>query len=120
MSDCTVLVTDKIRRTTKFLCMASKGVPIVQPNWIKLSKETRFFQGKIKFFAPFVSLPSFDLIPDPWKHLVEDHESEKKWGFDLRGCLKGSSKSPLLAGYKVHGTKSVLPPPDQLKGKSFL
>ena len=46
VSDCTVLVTDKIRRTTKFLCMVAKGVPIVGPKWLQLSKETKSFQGE--------------------------------------------------------------------------
>ena len=43
--DCTVLVTDKVRRTAKFLCMAAKGVPIVGPAWLKNSKDAGSFQG---------------------------------------------------------------------------
>ena len=45
VGECTVLVTDKIRRTAKFLCMVAKGVPIVSPAWIQRSKETKSFQG---------------------------------------------------------------------------
>jgi hypothetical protein len=45
MAECDVLVTDKIRRTAKFLSMVAKGVPIVGPRWLKLSKETKSFLG---------------------------------------------------------------------------
>ena len=41
-----VLVTDKVRRTAKFMCMVAKGVPIVGPGWLSQSKETKTFQGK--------------------------------------------------------------------------
>ena len=53
---------------------------------------------------------------DPWLHIVADEESEKKWGFSLRRTLRDAPKTPLLANYKVHATKSVVPPPEQLKG----
>jgi len=43
---CTVLVTDKVRRTTKFLSMAAKGAPIVGPEWLKKSGSEKGFQGK--------------------------------------------------------------------------
>lgn len=49
VDECTVLVTDKIRRTAKFLCMVAKGVPIVSPNWVKMSKEMKRFQGETFF-----------------------------------------------------------------------
>ena len=53
-------------------------------------------------------------------HIVRDADSEKKWGFNLKRTLGTSSKSPLLTGYTVHATKSVEPPPNQLKGKQAL
>ena len=57
------------------------------------------------------------LPTDPWLHLVRDAASEKKWGFRLSSTLKKSSgKDPLLSGYRVYATKSVLPPPAELKG----
>ena len=58
------------------------------------------------------------LLPfsDPWLHIVADEESERKWGFSLRRTLREAPKTPLLANYKVHATKSVVPPPEQLKG----
>ncbi len=45
LKECTVLVTDKVRRTAKFLCMTAKGVPIVGPGWIANSKQANSFQG---------------------------------------------------------------------------
>ena len=50
---------------------------------------------------------------------MSDHESEKKWGFNLRTTLRNSAKSPLLSDYKVFATKSVVPPPSQLKGTKY-
>ena len=46
LKECTVLITDKVRRTAKFLCMVGKGVPIVGPGWIKASKDAKAFQGE--------------------------------------------------------------------------
>ena len=40
-----MLVTDKVRRTAKFMCMVAKGIPIVGPGWLSQSKETKTFQG---------------------------------------------------------------------------
>ena len=45
-NQCTCLVTDKIRRTAKFLCALGRGIPIVSPNWISQSKMTKTFLGK--------------------------------------------------------------------------
>lgn len=41
-----VLVTDKLRRTVKLLSMVGRGLPIVSPNWITLSKKTGRLLGK--------------------------------------------------------------------------
>ena len=34
VTECSILVTDKVRRTTKFLSMVAKGVPIVSASWL--------------------------------------------------------------------------------------
>lgn len=34
VADMTCLVTDKVRRTVKFLCALAKGVPIVTTDWL--------------------------------------------------------------------------------------
>ena len=96
VSQCSVLVTDKVRRTAKFLCMLAKGVPIVSPAWLAASKDSKSFQ-------------------DPWPHLVVDAEAEKKWSFDLRSALRNNESRRLLDGFSVFASKSTQPPPDQLK-----
>lgn len=39
VNDMTHLVTDKARRTVKFLCALARGVPIVTPDWLKKVRE---------------------------------------------------------------------------------
>lgn len=34
VADMNCLVTDKVRRTVKFLCAVAKGVPIVTTDWL--------------------------------------------------------------------------------------
>jgi len=41
-----VAVSDKLRRTVKFLSMMAKGQPIVGPQWITQSVKAGQFQGK--------------------------------------------------------------------------
>lgn len=33
--DCTHLITDRVRRTVKFLCAVARGIPIVTPEWLE-------------------------------------------------------------------------------------
>lgn len=41
VADMNCLVTDKVRRTVKFLCALAKGVPIVTTHWLeKVSHKT--------------------------------------------------------------------------------
>lgn len=97
LAACTVLVTDKIRRTAKFLCMVARGMPIVSPLWLHSSKECRTFQ-------------------DPWLFLITDRDAEKKWDFVLQTTLRNAkTQEQLLSGFKIYATKSVLPSGDQLK-----
>lgn len=49
ITQCTVLVTDKIRCTMKILSAIAKGCPIVNANWLKHSYTVKIFQG---FFLP--------------------------------------------------------------------
>lgn len=35
VADMNCLVTDKVRRTVKFLCAVAKGVPIVTTQWLE-------------------------------------------------------------------------------------
>ena len=54
----TVLVTDKIRRTYKFLCIMGRGKPIVSPDWLFQCQRLGHFVGK---FIIFESLLLFSL-----------------------------------------------------------
>ncbi|XP_068179300.1 mediator of DNA damage checkpoint protein 1 isoform X2 [Antennarius striatus] len=96
VEDMNCLVTDKVRRTVKFLCAVAKGVPIVTTNWLEKS-------GKAGSF----------LSPDAF--IVKDPEQERKFNFCLQESLRTASSQPLLQGYQIHVTKSVKPEPPHMK-----
>ncbi|XP_071325322.1 mediator of DNA damage checkpoint protein 1 isoform X2 [Trachinotus anak] len=96
VADMNCLVTDKVRRTVKFLCAVAKGIPIVTTHWLEKS-------GKAGGFL------------SPNAYLVKDSEQEKKFGFCLQESLRIASSQPLLQGYQIHVTKSVKPEPVQMK-----
>ncbi|KAM6935918.1 mediator of DNA damage checkpoint protein 1 isoform 2-T2 [Lycodopsis pacificus] len=96
VADMNCLVTDKVRRTVKFLCALAKGVPIVTTHWLEKS-------GKAGSFLP------------PNAFVVKDPEQEKKFHFSLQESLRVASSRPLLQGYKIHVTKSVKPEPVHMK-----
>ncbi|XP_041649088.1 mediator of DNA damage checkpoint protein 1 isoform X2 [Cheilinus undulatus] len=96
VADMNCLVTDKVRRTVKFLCAVAKGVPIVTTQWLEES-------GKAGTL----------LCPDAF--VVKDPEQEKKFSFCLQESLRIASSQPLLQGYVIHVTKSVMPEPVQMK-----
>ncbi|KAI3361170.1 hypothetical protein L3Q82_013366 [Scortum barcoo] len=96
VTDMNCLVTDKVRRTVKFLCAVAKGVPIVTTHWLEKS-------GKAGSFL------------SPNGFVVKDPEQEKKFSFCLQESLRIASSQPLLHGYAIHVTKSVKPEPAQMK-----
>ncbi|XP_070821804.1 mediator of DNA damage checkpoint protein 1 isoform X2 [Chaetodon trifascialis] len=96
VADMNFLVTDKVRRTVKFLCAVAKGVPIVTTHWLEKS-------GKAGSFL------------SPNAFAVKDPEQEKKFNFCLQESLRIASSQLLLKGYEIHVTKSVKPEPVQMK-----
>ncbi|XP_026226272.1 mediator of DNA damage checkpoint protein 1 [Anabas testudineus] len=96
VADMNCLVTDKVRRTVKFLCALAKGIPIVTTHWLEKS-------GKAGYFLP------------PNAFVVKDPEQEKKFSFSLEESLRTASSQPLLQGYEIHFTKSVKPEPVHMK-----
>ncbi|KAM3613875.1 uncharacterized protein V6R79_006421 [Siganus canaliculatus] len=96
VADMNCLVTDKVRRTVKFLCALAKGVPIVTTQWLEKSGKA----GSL-------------LSPDAF--IVKDPEQEQKFSFCLQESLKTASSHPLLQGYAIHVTKSVKPEPVHMK-----
>lgn len=97
---CTVLVTDKVRRTYKFLCALAKGVPIVSVNWLSDSESARQFLE--------------------WEsYILKDLVAEAKFGFRLRKSLDKAKEKRLLVGYTVVLTPNIgQPPTKELRGKS--
>ncbi|XP_040021602.2 mediator of DNA damage checkpoint protein 1 isoform X2 [Gasterosteus aculeatus] len=96
VADMNCLVTDKVRRTVKFLCALAKGVPIVTTHWLEKS-------GKAGSFL------------SPNAFVVKDPEQEKKFSFCLQDSLGIASSQRLLQGYQIHVTKSVKPEPVHMK-----
>lgn len=45
ITQCTILVTDKIRCTMKILSAIARGIPVVTANWLKHSYTVKMFQG---------------------------------------------------------------------------
>uniref|UniRef100_A0A250YME5 Mediator of DNA damage checkpoint protein 1 n=1 Tax=Castor canadensis TaxID=51338 RepID=A0A250YME5_CASCN len=89
------LVTDRIRRTVKFLCALGKGIPILSLDWLHQSRKAGHF-----------------LPPD--EYVVTDPEQEKNFGFRLRDALSRAQERRLLEGYEIHVTPGVQPPPPQM------
>ncbi|KAM0731471.1 Mediator of DNA damage checkpoint protein 1 [Formica fusca] len=94
---CSILVTDKVRRTYKFLCALARGIPVVTINWLKDSESaTRFLD---------------------WEgYILKDPAAEAKFGFRLRKSLDKAKEQRLLDGYTVVLTSNIAPPPiEELK-----
>ncbi|XP_032504022.1 mediator of DNA damage checkpoint protein 1 isoform X5 [Phocoena sinus] len=89
------LVTDRIRRTVKFLCALGRGIPILSLDWLHQSHKAGCF------------LP-------PAEYVVTDPEQEKNFGFSLREALSRARERRLLEGYEIHVTPGVQPPPPQM------
>lgn len=50
VADMNFLVTDKVRRTVKFLCAVAKGVPIVTTHWLEKVRLLAVKTGPIRVF----------------------------------------------------------------------
>ncbi|XP_031561221.1 mediator of DNA damage checkpoint protein 1-like isoform X3 [Actinia tenebrosa] len=94
--ECTHLITDKVRRTVKFLCGVASAQMIVQPQWLTACKKAKCFIEPVPF-------------------IVSDEAAEKQYSFSLQQSLERAKKGGLLEGYKVHITKNVKPDPSQMK-----
>ncbi|XP_024941760.1 uncharacterized protein LOC107268775 isoform X2 [Cephus cinctus] len=90
-STCTVLVTDKVRRTFKFLCVMARPVPIVSVEWLIESEKS----------GHFLDMENF---------ILHDHSAELKFQFILRESLERAQAEKLLKDYDVLLTPNVAPP----------
>ncbi|XP_046427546.1 mediator of DNA damage checkpoint protein 1-like [Neodiprion fabricii] len=96
--DCTTLVTDKVRRTYKFLCAMAMAVPIVPIDWLRESGRRGCFLDTRDF-------------------LLEDPAEEAKFKFNLRRSLEMGKNHGLLEGYTIVLTPNTAPPPvAEMKG----
>ena len=94
--DSTHLVTDKVRRTVKFLCGLGGGQKVVQPSWLEACKNAKAFVDA----GPF---------------LVKDKAAEKQFDFSLARSHELAQTRGLLDGLKIHVTKNVRPEPVQME-----
>ncbi|KAJ3156490.1 Mediator of DNA damage checkpoint protein 1 [Geranomyces variabilis] len=97
--ECTHLVTDRIRRTAKFLCALSAGKHIVNVKWLDASKKAGSFVAETK-------------------HLLKDAKAEKQYGFNLTkstAVARDPSTPRVFEGLEFFVTKSVKPPVDDMK-----
>ncbi|XP_041360299.1 LOW QUALITY PROTEIN: mediator of DNA damage checkpoint protein 1-like [Gigantopelta aegis] len=94
--DCTHLVTDKVRRTVKFLGCLARGLPITNPQWLNGCKSAGTFIDCSKF-------------------LVSDSAAEKQYKFSLHRSIEQASTRQIFTDYRIHVTKSVRPDPTQMK-----
>ncbi|KAJ3225004.1 Mediator of DNA damage checkpoint protein 1 [Chytriomyces hyalinus] len=91
--ECTHLVTDKVRRTTKFLCALSAGKYIVSTKWIDQSKKDGRFVAESKY-------------------IIKDKLNEKQYGFSVEESIKTAQNKntpPFLTGVTIYTTPNVRP-----------
>ncbi|XP_076233373.1 mutator 2 [Calliopsis andreniformis] len=89
---CSMLVTDKVRRTFKFLCALAQSIPIVSIDWLAESEKAGHFVE--------------------WEnYILKDPAAEAKFGFKLRRSLEKAKEQKLLEGYTIVLTPNVAPPP---------
>ena len=79
IAECSVLVSDKMKRTQKLLYMAARGVPIVSKKWLVESRAAMRFL-------------------EPWGFILRDQAVEEKWGCRLEDTLKKAGLRRILTG----------------------
>ncbi|XP_040154999.1 mediator of DNA damage checkpoint protein 1-like isoform X1 [Anopheles arabiensis] len=93
----TILVTDRIIRTYKFLCAVAKGIPIVGQSYLDALQRSEANEQI-----------------NPWDHILSDPDTEKRYKFRLRDTLLKARKHKLFEDYTVFVTASTKPPPSEL------
>jgi len=84
----THLVTDKIRRTLKFMCGISVCAYIVHYHWLTQSNHYGYLLDE----TPFI---------------LEDSQAEKQFKFQLKESLRRAKEKPLFKSYSFFITPSV-------------
>ncbi|KAL1919099.1 uncharacterized protein VTP21DRAFT_2480 [Calcarisporiella thermophila] len=91
--DCTHVVTDKVRRTLKFICALANGKKFVSTSWIDASRRQRRFVSEEGY-------------------LIRDTVAERRYDFSLRESLAVTSdptKPKLMAGLRAYPTANIEP-----------
>lgn len=93
--EATVLVTDQIYRTYKFLSAMARGIPIVSEQWLKMWKGS--------------------IIPNPQKFLLLDKQNEKRYHFQLKESLNVAKLNNIFKDHTIICSPNTIPPPDEMK-----
>lgn len=102
---CTHLVTDRVRRTVKFMCATAAGREIVSERWLlKCGRDRAWVSCK------------------PYR--IKDKDAEAAFGFDLSRLTDSHARDTdnnpivaegLLKGFSVYSSPNVRPPPEEMK-----
>lgn len=99
LSKCTILITDKIVRTFKFLCALSKGIPIVSASWLENSSKANRFLN--------------------WEdYLLKDPAGESRYQCNLQESLEKARRHKFLEGFTILLAPHTTPPTSELKGNN--
>ncbi|KAJ3196722.1 Mediator of DNA damage checkpoint protein 1 [Irineochytrium annulatum] len=99
LAECTHLVTDRVRRTVKFLAALSGGKKIINVKWLDQSKKEKRFIAESK-------------------HILNDKKAEQQWKFSLAKSLRKAQDPDtpgFLDGVEVFVTSNVKPPRSELE-----
>uniref|UniRef100_A0A8D8JHR0 Mediator of DNA damage checkpoint protein 1 n=1 Tax=Culex pipiens TaxID=7175 RepID=A0A8D8JHR0_CULPI len=91
-----ILVSDRVYRTYKFLCAMARGIPIVGQPYLEEVQRRR------------------ELV-DPWDFILADGEMERRFKFSLKKSLQLASEAKIFQDYSMFVTPSTKPPPDELQ-----
>ncbi|KAJ1551252.1 Mediator of DNA damage checkpoint protein 1, partial [Cladochytrium tenue] len=94
-AECTHLVTDKIRRTIKFLSALAAGKHIMSTKWLDASLKSGAFAPETRY-------------------ILKDTAAEKLYGFSLKDSIARAAAARPFAGLSVYATPNTKPSPDNL------
>nr|XP_039255276.1 mediator of DNA damage checkpoint protein 1-like isoform X2 [Styela clava] len=104
ISECTHLVTDKMRRTIKFLCALTKGLHIVTLEWLRSSSQQQRFLPEEDFeLKEDFQLPNGEFLQEKYKF---------KLGETLKKQERVNSHCFIISTFLL--MRNVSPPPDQM------
>jgi len=108
VKECTHLITNKIRKTLKFLSCLGRSVFIIGDRWLEESNKAKMFLSTNQFIRQnnyinqiiFKFEFSFVSSIGPITYTLNDQHTEKQYKFSLQTSLLKSKQNPLLQGWK--------------------